>query len=160
MEALTPYRVPAFPRPEGDPEPLPYLNSPEDRERGGVDLTLEVHIASRQMRDAGLPPARLSRGNLRNLYWTLAQLLTHHASNGCNLRPGDLLASGTVSGPSPEERGCLLELTRRGAEPIRLPTGEIRKFLEDGDEVILRGYCQRDGLPRIGFGECRGIVAG
>jgi fumarylacetoacetase len=94
----------------------------------------------------------------RNLYWTLAQLLTHHASNGCNLQPGDLLASGTVSGPSPEERGCLLELTQRGADPIRLPTGEIRKFLEDGDEVILRGYCERDGFPRIGFGECRGAL--
>ena len=141
MEALAPFRVPAFPRPEGDPAPLPYLNSADDQAHGGIDLTLEVYIASRQMRDAGLPPMRLSRGNLRNLYWTLAQLLTHHASNGCNLRPGDLLASGTVSGPLPEERGCLLELTRRGADPIRLPTGEMRKFLEDGDEVILRAYC-------------------
>jgi fumarylacetoacetase len=103
---------------------------------------------------------RLSRGNLRNLYWTLAQLLTHHASNGCNLQPSDLLASGTVSGPLPEERGCLLELTQRGADPIRLPTGEIRKFLEDGDEVILRGYCQRDGFTPIGLGECRGTIAG
>ena len=160
MEALAPFRAPAFQRPDGDPEPLPYLSSPEDRERGGIDLTLEVHIASRQMRESGLQPMRLSQGNLRNLYWTLAQLLTHHASNGCNLQPGDLLASGTVSGPLPEERGCLLELTRRGADPIRLPTGELRKFLQDGDEVILRGYCERDGFTRIGFGECRGIVAG
>jgi fumarylacetoacetase len=112
------------------------------------------------MREADLQPMRLSRGHLRNLYWTLAQLLTHHSSNGCNLRPGDLLASGTVSGPSPEEPGCLLELTQRGAEPIRLPTGEVRKFLEDGDEVILRGYCERDGFTLIGFGECRGVVAG
>jgi len=160
MEALAPFRVAAFQRAEGDPEPLPYLSSLEDRERGGIDLTLEVHLASRQMRESGLPPARLSRGNLRNLYWTLAQLLTHHASNGCNLRPGDLLASGTVSGPSSEERGCLLELTQRGAEPIRLPTGEARKFLGDGDEVILRGYCERDRYRRIGFGECRGIVGG
>ena len=160
MEALAPFRAPRFERPDGDPEPLPYLSSAEDRERGGIDLTLEVHIASRQMRESGLPPARLSRGNLRNLYWTLAQLLTHQASNGCNLRPGDLLASGTVSGPTPEERGCLLELTQRGAEPVRLPTGEIRTFLEDGDEVILRGYCEREGCARIGFGECRGIVAG
>ena len=158
MEALAPYRVPAYPRPDGDPAPLPYLTSTEDQAHGGIDLTLEVHLASRQMRESGQPPVRLSRGNLRNLYWTLAQLLTHHASNGCNLQPGDLLASGTVSGPSPDERGCLLELTQRGADPIRLPTGEIRKFLEDGDEVILRGYCQRDGLPRIGFGECHGIV--
>ncbi len=160
MEALAPFRVPAFQRPDGDPEPLPYLSAAEDRETGGIDLTLEVYIASRQMRQAGLQPTRLSRGNLRNLYWTLAQLLTHHSSNGCNLRPGDLLASGTVSGPSPEERGCLLELTQRGAEPIRLPTGEIRKFLEDGDGVILRGYCERDGFRRIGLGECRGVVAG
>ena len=160
MEALAPFRAPAFARPDGDPEPLPYLSLPEDRERGGIDLTLEVHIASRQMRESGVAPARLSRGNLRNLYWTPAQLLTHHASNGCNLRPGDLLASGTVSGPSAEERGCLLELTQRGAEPIRLPTGEERKFLEDGDEVILRGYCERAGFRRIGFGECRGTIAG
>lgn len=160
MEALAPSRVAAFQRAEGDPEPLPYLSLAEDRERGGIELTLEVHLASRQMRESGLPPVRLSRGNLRNLYWTLAQLLTHHASNGCNLRPGDLLASGTVSGPSPEERGCLLELTQRGAEPIRLPTGEARKFLEDGDEVILRGSCERDRYRRIGFGECRGIVGG
>jgi fumarylacetoacetase len=160
MEALAPFRVPAYQRPDGDPAPLPYLNSAEDREQGGIDLTLEVYIASRRMRESGLQPARLSQGNLRNLYWTLAQLLTHHASNGCNLRPGDLLASGTVSGPLPEERGCLLELTQRGAEPIRLPNGEIRKSLEDGDEVILRGYCQRDGFTRIGFGECRGTVGG
>jgi fumarylacetoacetase len=158
MEALAPFRAPAFQRPEGDPEPLPYLRSEEDRERGGIDLTLEVHIASRRMRESGIQPMRLSKGNSRNLYWTLAQLLTHHSSNGCNLQPGDLLASGTVSGPLPEERGCLLELTQRGAEPIDLPTGETRKFLEDGDEVVLRGYCEREGFTRIGFGECRGIV--
>jgi len=160
MEALAPYRTPAFPRQDGDPAPLPYLTLAEDRDRGGIDLTLEVYIASRRMRESNLPPMRLSQGNLRNLYWTLAQLLTHHASNGCNLQPGDLLASGTVSGPQPDERGCLLELTRRGAEPIHLPTGEVRKFLDDGDEVILRGYCQRQGFTRIGFGECRGIVGG
>jgi fumarylacetoacetase len=160
MEALAPFRVPAFQRPGGDPAPLKYLSTPEDAERGGIDITLDVYIASSRMRESGLPPVRLSRGNLRNLYWTFAQLLTHHASNGCNLRPGDLLASGTVSGPSPEERGCLLELTQRGVEPIRLPMGESRKFLEDGDEVILRGYCERDGFTRIGLGECRGIVAG
>jgi fumarylacetoacetase len=158
MEALAPFRSPAYQRPEGDPQPLPYLSSAEDRARGGIDVTLEVYIASRQMREAALQPIRLSRGNLRNLYWTPAQLFTHHTSNGCNLRPGDLLASGTVSGPQPEERGCMLELTRRGADPIRLPTGEIRRFLEDGDEVLLRGYCRRDGFAHIGFGECRGIV--
>lgn len=159
MEALAPFRVPAYPRPAGDPEPLPYLAAEVDRQRGGIDLTLEVHIRSLRMRERGTAPVRLSRGNLRNLYWTPAQLLTHHASNGCNLQPGDLLASGTVSGPQPDERGCLLELTERGAKPFRLPAGELRKFLEDGDEIILHGYCEREGHPRIGFGECRGIVA-
>jgi len=156
LEALAPFRTPAFARPEGDPDPLPYLNSPADRQNGGIDLTLEVDIRSNRM-DA---PVRLSRSSLKDLYWTPAQLLTHHASNGCNLRPGDLLASGTVSGSQPGSRGCLLELTHRGAEPVRLPTGELRKFLEDGDEVILRGYCRREGFPRIGFGECRATVLG
>ena len=111
------------------------------------------------MRTAGTPPMRLSRANFGTLYWTMGQLLAHHASNGCNLRSGDLLASGTVSGPEPEARGCLLEMTRRGADPIQLPDGTVRKFLEDGDEVIFRGYCQRSGFTRIGFGECRGMVA-
>ncbi len=110
------------------------------------------------MRAENAPPVKLSQGNLRDLYWTLAQMLTHHASNGCNLQPGDLLASGTVSGAAPDSLGCLLEITRRGAEPLQLSNGETRKFLEDGDEVILRGYCEREGHPRIGFGECRGIV--
>jgi fumarylacetoacetase len=127
---------------------LAYLDSTGERERGGIDMTLEVYLGA----------SRLSRGNFRDLYWTIGQLLAHHASNGCNLRPGDLLASGTVSGPDAESRGCLLELTRRGAEPITLPTGEVRKFLEDGDEIAMRGSCERKGLPRIGFGECRGRV--
>ena len=149
MEALEPFRAPAFARPAGDPAPLPYLDSPEERERGGIDMTLEVYLGG----------ARLSRGNFRDLYWTVGQLLAHHASNGCNLRTGDLLASGTVSGPGPESRGCLLELTRRGAEPISLPDGSVRRFLEDGDEIVLRGYCERPGWARIGLGECRGVVA-
>jgi fumarylacetoacetase len=110
------------------------------------------------MRDEGIAPQRLSRGSFREMYWTPAQMLTHHTSNGCHVRPGDLLGSGTVSGPTPDSRGCLLELTRRGAEPITLPTGEVRRFLEDGDEVILRGSCERAGYARIGFGECRGTV--
>ena len=105
-----------------------------------------------------MPPVRLSRSDFRQMYWTLAQLLTHHASNGCNLRPGDLLGSGTVSGPTREERGCLLELSWRGKEPLALPGGETRTFLEDGDEVVLAGYCERDGAVRIGLGECRGLV--
>jgi len=112
------------------------------------------------MRERGLPPFTLSRSNLRDLYWTLAQMVAHHASNGCNLQPGDLIASGTVSGEGREARGCLLERTWRGTEPLALPSGEERRFLEDGDEVILRGHCERKGFARIGFGECRGIVVG
>ena len=158
MEALTPYRVPRNARPAGDPEPLPYLDSAEDRARGAIDLIMEVEITSAEMRDANVPPFRLSRGNLKDLYWTIAQMVAHHTSNGCNLRPGDLLATGTVSGPDKDSRGCLLEITRRGAEPLTLPTGEVRKFLEDGDEITLRGYCERAGLPRIGLGECTGRV--
>ena len=158
LEALEPFRVPAFEREAGDPQPLPYLESAISRQRGGIDLMLEVWLLSQRMREAKQEPIRLSKGNARDLYWTLSQMLAHHASNGCNLQPGDLLATGTVSGPVRDSMGCLLEMTRRGAEPIELPTGEMRKFLEDGDEVILRGYCLRDGYPRVGFGECRGKV--
>ncbi|MDF3052674.1 MAG: fumarylacetoacetate hydrolase, partial [Geminicoccaceae bacterium] len=158
MEALAPFRVPAFARPEGDPEPLSYLDSATNRERGGVDLTVEVWLRSNRMRAAGIPEQRLSRSRMANLYWTAAQMLAHHTSNGCNLQPGDLFASGTISGPERDARGCLLELTWRGAEPLALPGGETRKFLEDGDEVIMRGYCERPGTTRIGLGECRGVV--
>ena len=158
LEALAPYRVPAFARPPGDPRPLPYLADESDAARGGIDLRLEVALLTKAMREKGQAAAVLSRSGLRSLYWTLAQLLTHHASNGCNLRPGDLIASGTVSGPDKSERGCLLELTWRGSEPLTLPNGETRLFLEDGDEVILRGHCAREGFARIGFGECRGVV--
>ncbi|MBI2496538.1 MAG: fumarylacetoacetase [Opitutae bacterium] len=158
LEALAPFRVPAFPRPADDPAPLPYLSDPGDARLGGLDLNLEAWLLTPRMRAAGAPPHRLSSGNFRNMYWTLAQLLTHHASNGCNLRPGDLLGSGTVSGETKDSRGCLLELTRCGTEPLRLPGGEERRFLQDGDEVILRGYAERTGARRIGLGECRGIV--
>ena len=158
IEALAPFRVPPAPRAAGDPAPLPYLDSAANRESGAVDLELEVLLASEQMRREGLAPMRLSRSNLAVLYWTLAQLLTHHASNGCNLRPGDLLASGTVSGPDPDSLGCLLELTQRGTRPRTLPTGETRRFLADGDEVILRGTCARDGYVPIGVGECRAVI--
>ena len=159
LDALEPYRVPAATRPEGDPKPLPYLWSEQDQARGGFDINLEVWIATAKMRAAGEAPVRVSRGNMKDLYWTLAQMVTHHASNGCNLRPGDLMATGTVSGPTPESVGSLLERTKRGAEPLVLPNGEQRKFLEDGDEVILKGWCEREGYPRIGFGECRGVVS-
>ena len=158
MEALQPFRVPAFTRPAGDPVPLPHLSSEKDQKRGGIDLTLEVWLASQQIREQGIGPVRLCRSNARDLYWTLAQMLTHHASNGCNLRTGDLLGTGTISGSTKDSLGSLLELTRRGTEPIVLPNGEARKFLEDGDEVILRGYCEREGYVRIGFGECRGVI--
>jgi fumarylacetoacetase len=160
LEALEPFRVPPAPRPAGDPAPLPYLDSRRNAEAGAIGVTVEVHLSSARMREAGLPPVRLSRGSAADLYWTPAQLVAHHTSNGCDLRPGDLLATGTISGPAKDSRGCLLELTWRGAEPLTLPSGETRKFLEDGDEVIMRGYCEREGAVRIGFGECRGVVVG
>src|SRR5271157_2380157 len=158
MEALAPFRTAAFARATDDPAPLPYLLSPSDREKGGLDLWLEVSLLSVRMREAGMAPVVLGRSNFRDVYWTMAQMLTHHASNGCNLRPGDLLASGTVSGADKAARGCLLELTSRGQDPVALPTGEQRKFLEDGDEVIFRGFCEAEGFRRIGLGTCRGTV--
>ena len=157
MDALAPFRIPRFHR-DTDPARLPYLDSEEDRTQGGIALTLEVYMASAKMRAEKIEPLLLSRAGFEHMYWTLAQMLTHHASNGCNLRPGDLLASGTVSGPEKTARGCLLELTWRGTEPITLPTGESRKFLEDGDEVIMRGHAEREGARRIGLGECRGTL--
>jgi fumarylacetoacetase len=158
LDALAPYRAPAYPRASSDPRPLPYLASDHDAMRGGIDLTLEVWLTSARMRAEGHDAIRVSRGSFGDMYWTIAQLIAHHTVNGCNLRPGDLLGSGTVSGSAPDSRGCLLERTWRGTEPLELPTGEKRAFLEDGDEVTLRGYCQRQGLPRIGFGECRGRI--
>jgi fumarylacetoacetase len=128
--------------------------------RGGIDVVVEVYLSSARMRDSKVLPLRLSRGRLADLYWTFGQMFAHHTSNGCNLRPGDLIASGTVSGPAKDSRGCLLELTWRGAEPLQLPNGETRKFLEDGDEVTLRAFCERPGAVRLGFGECRGVVVG
>ncbi|HYF14697.1 MAG TPA: fumarylacetoacetase [Phycisphaerales bacterium] len=167
-EALAPFRCPAFKRPAGDPAPLPYLADESDAAAGGFDVTLEVSLASAAMREKGLEPVRISRSRaFRDMYWTFAQMITHHASNGCNLLPGDLLASGTVSGPEPETRGCLLELTWQGRDgsgkplprkPIELPTGEKRTFLADGDEVSIRGFCEREGFRRVGFGECRGVI--
>jgi fumarylacetoacetase len=158
LDALAPFRCPAFQRAEADPLPLPYLSSPQNTSYGGIDLTVEVLVRSQQMREAGIEPFRLSRGSFKQMYWTIAQMLAHHSSNGCNLRPGDLLASGTVSGAEDGSQGCLLEITQRGAKPIELPTGEIRSFLSDGDEVILRGYCEKEGYAKVGFGECRGVI--
>ncbi len=172
LEALAPFRAPRYERPAGDPAPLPHLDCDRDRDAGALDITLEVYLRSAEMKKRGMPPHRLSRGNFKDMYWTVAQMLTHHASNGCAMQPGDLLGSGTVSGPTRGSRGCLLELTwdgdpwanppvkASGADrtPIELPSGERRKFLEDGDEVIIKGYCEREGFRRIGFGECRGEI--
>lgn len=158
IEALAPFRVPLEPRSEGDPKPLPYLTSPE-LAAAAIDLELEVYLSTVAMRKNSIPPVRLSAGNLRHLYWSFAQMVAHHTSNGCNLLPGDLIASGTVSGPREGTQGSLLEITRRGTAQLRLQSGEVRSFLEDGDEIVLRGFCERDGLPRISLGECRGTIA-
>ena len=160
LEALAPFRVPAFERPAGDPAPLAYLDDAADRRSGGIAITLQVSLRSERMRLEGRAPAPVSCTDFRQMYWTLAQMVTHHASNGCNLRPGDLLGSGTVSGPGKQERGCLLELSWRGTEPLTLPTGETRTFLEAGDEVVMSGWCEAPGAVRIGLGECRGVVVG
>jgi fumarylacetoacetase len=158
MEALTPFRAPAFERYAADPVPLPYLAEGVDLRGAGVDVAVEAYLETRRMRDEGLAEVRLSRATTLDLYWTFAQMLAHHASNGCNMRPGDLFGSGTVSGAADDSRGCLLEITRRGEALVTLSSGEARTFLEDGDEVILRGFCEREGFRRIGLGECRGRV--
>ncbi|HLH88771.1 MAG TPA: fumarylacetoacetase [Xanthobacteraceae bacterium] len=158
-EALAPYRVKAYARPDGDPAPLPHLNDAGDQASGGLDVTFEVLLATEKMRAADAAPFRLSKSSFATIYWTVAQMVAHHTSNGCNLEIGDLMGSGTCSGPQDESRGCLLELTSRGRNPIALPNGETRAFLQDGDEVIFRAHCERPGRARIGFGECRGIVA-
>ncbi|WP_298957701.1 fumarylacetoacetase [uncultured Methylobacterium sp.] len=153
-EALAPFRIPQAPRPEGDPAPLPYLHDPADAAAGAFDIDLDVLLLTPGMRE----PERLARSNARHLYWTAAQLVAHHASNGCPLAPGDLLGTGTISGPDRDGCGSLLELNRGGREPVRLAGGETRRFLEDGDTVILRASCRRDGFALIGFGEARGVV--
>jgi fumarylacetoacetase len=151
LEALEPFRCPSPPRPAGDPAPLPHLSVAGN---AAFRITLEVWLRSARMQE----PVRVSQSDFSTMYWTLAQMVAHHTSNGCPLRPGDLFGSGTVSGPEKHNRGCLLEMTRRGSEPLRLPTGEVRKFLEDGDEVILRGWCEAPGFRRVGLGECRGMI--
>ncbi|MDP9996118.1 fumarylacetoacetase [Variovorax boronicumulans] len=160
MEALAPFRA-KFERPAEDPQPLPYLDAPSNREAGALDITLEVLLQTAKMRADGIAPARLTRGNTTEAaYWTAAQLITHHTVNGCNLQPGDLLGSGTLSGPKPDEAGSLMELTLGGKQAITLPNGEKRTFLEDGDTLVMRGYCERAGAVRIGLGEVSGTVAG
>lgn len=157
-EALAPFRVAQPARPVDDPAPLPYLFDPADQAQGALDLELEVLLHTPAAKAASVPPERLSIGNARDLYWTVAQLVAHHTCNGCNLRPGDLLGSGTISAATPDGYGSLLELTKGGAEPKTLAAGETRTFLEDGDEVIFRARARRDGHAPIGFGEVRGVV--
>jgi len=157
MEALAPFRAP-FTRPEDDPQPLPYLDSAANRAGGGLDIALEVWLQTSKMREAGQAGERLSGSNYKDAYWTVAQLVAHHTVNGCNLASGDLFGSGTLSGPQPEQGGSLMELSQGGKRPLQLANGESRTWLQDGDTIILRGYCQRAGFRRIGFGECRGTV--
>jgi fumarylacetoacetase len=158
MEALAPFRTKAFERDPGDPAPLDYLADENNEKFGGIDINLEVFIQTEKMRNENIEPFMLSRSNMKDLYWTIGQMLTHHASGGCNLQTGDLIATGTISGKEKSERGSMLELSWRGTEPIELPSGETRRFLEDGDEIIMKGYCEREGFRRIGFGECRGRI--
>ncbi len=150
-EALEPFRRQTTARPDGDPEPLPHLRTAG---AGAFGITLEVWLRSARMAE----PVRISHSEFASLYWTLGQMVAHHASNGCRLRPGDLIGSGTVSGPLKENRGCLLELAWRGSDPVQLPNGETRTFLEDGDEVVLRGWCEAPGARRIGLGSCAGTI--
>lgn len=157
LEALAPYRVP-FTRPEGDPQPLPYLDSPANRSGGAFDIQLQVGLQTGRMREAGQGDVQISRTSYRHAYWTVAQMVTHHTINGCNLQPGDLLGSGTLSGPTLDQAGALIELTLGGKQPVQLPDGDTRTFLQDGDSVVLRGWCEKAGAARIGFGECWGTL--
>ncbi|WP_060508644.1 fumarylacetoacetase [Pseudomonas sp. NBRC 111124] len=157
-EALEPFRCAQPARPEGDPQPLPYLLDQRDQAKGAFDIELEVLLLTERMREQNLPAHRLALSNTLNMYWTVAQLIAHHSVNGCQLQPGDLFGSGTLSGATPDAYGSLLETTVGGKQPVELPSGEIRKFLEDGDEIILRARCARDGVASIGFGECRGKI--
>ena len=158
MEALAPFRISQPPRPQGDPQPLDYLHDQTDQRTGAFAIELEVHLASARMRNAGLAPMRLSHGRMNAMYWTIAQLVAHHTSNGCDLRPGDLLGTGTISEENDDDSGCLLEITRGGRRPIELPSGEKRTFLEDNDEVILSARAAVEGFASIGFGQCRGRI--
>ena len=158
MDALEPFRCPAFARTGEDPRPLPYLADEADQREGGYDIGTQMYLSTAKMRAAKVPLALLSRCTFRDSYWTLAQMLAHQTSNGCNLQPGDLLGSGTISGPTPDGAGSMMELTLGGKNPIHLPGGETRTFIENGDEVIQRGRCEAEGAVAIGFGEAAGVV--
>ena len=157
LEALAPYRVP-LERPEGDPQPLPYLDTPANRAAGALDIQLQVELQTARMREAGSQGAVICRTSYRHAYWTVAQMVAHHTVNGCSLQPGDLFGSGTLSGPTAGEAAALIELTQGGKKPVQLPQGESRAWLEDGDSVTLRGWCEKAGAARVGFGECVGTV--
>ena len=157
LEALAPYRLP-FTRPEADPQPLPYLDSEHNRHAGAIDIRLDVSLQTTKMRTAGQAGHKLCETSYRYAYWTMAQMVAHHTVNGCNLQPGDLLGTGTLSGPTLDQAGALIELTEGGKKAMTLPNGEQRTFLEDGDTVTFRGWCEKAGAARIGFGECTGTV--
>jgi len=159
MEALAPFRRP-FTRPAGDPQPLPHLDGAFNRAAGAIDIVLEVWLQTAAMRAAGQPPQRLASSNMTDAYWTWAQMLTHHTSNGCNLQAGDLLGSGTLSGAQPDACGSLMELSANGRTPFTLTNGEQRSFLQDGDTLTLRAHCQRPGAVRIGLSEVSGTIVG
>jgi fumarylacetoacetase len=157
-EALAPFRTAQAPRPADDPAPLPHLLDAADQAGGALDIGLEVFLATPGLQAKGLPPHQLSASNARHLYWTVVQLVAHHSCNGCNLRPGDLFGTGTISTPSDDGLGSLLEISAGGKRPVTLASGETRRFLEDGDTVIMRAHCRREGFAGIGFGECRGTI--
>ncbi|PNU04425.1 fumarylacetoacetase [Novosphingobium guangzhouense] len=157
-EALAPFRMAQPLRPEGDPQPLPYLLDADDQAHGALGVMLQVHLTTQAMRDAGLEPHRLSHGPASNMYWTVNQMVAHHASNGCNLTPGDLLGTGTISAPDREGFGSLMEISQGGKMPLTLPTGETRSFLEDGDEISITATASAQGYVSIGFGECRARI--
>jgi fumarylacetoacetase len=157
LEALEPFRLP-WTRAAADPQPLSYLDSPQLRRAGAIDIQLECLLQTATMRRAGEPPCRLSHTSFRHAYWNIAQMVAHHTVNGCNLRPGDLLGTGTQSGPQAAEAGSLLELSVGGKQPLTLPDGETRRFLEDDDAVIMRAWCERADAARVGFGELVGRV--
>ena len=157
-DALAPFRVPAMARPEGDPRPLGYLFDNADQSAGGIDVDLEVYLSTDRMRRESAPATRILTSNARHLYWTPAQMVAHHTINGCNLEAGDLIGTGTISGPSPQELSSMLEFTAAGTKPVVLPNGEQRGFLSDGDEITFRGRCNRKGFASIGFGSCTGRI--
>ncbi|HEY4371463.1 MAG TPA: fumarylacetoacetase [Burkholderiales bacterium] len=158
IEALAPFRAPAFARPAGDPQPMVYLDDEANRNAGAIDMQLEVLLLTQQMRAAGEAPTRLSSSNFKDSYWTVAQMVAHHTVGGCDLNAGDLFGSGTMSGPGKDQYGSLLELSWGGKNTLMLPNGETRTFLQDGDSVILRAHCQREGYARVGFGDCAGTL--